>query len=198
MAIRAKTVRLVIAHPHQLGRGEAGHRHDAGDQGQARQPREEARAFRLAARIVPQDGRAERPVIAIECDHRMHLAGEADRSDPGHCAACVLRQPRERVADRIDPGRRVLFAMTGSGPERRVAAGGVGDDVLVVVDDDRLHAPTCRCRCRDTRRVSLPGPVQDFGQKSTRGAGVGDQRVAADPLDRGADRRGAMGAARWQ
>jgi len=73
---------LVLAHPGQLGRGEAGHGEVAGDRMEVRQ-RFHPAALRVAASVIPQDGRTQYAVAAVEQGGAVHLAAEADG---GHAA----------------------------------------------------------------------------------------------------------------
>ena len=69
--------RLVLAHPDELGRGEARHGDVAGDLARARLGLLERGALLFAAAVVPEDGGAQRLVGGVEQRGAVHLAGEA-------------------------------------------------------------------------------------------------------------------------
>ena len=93
----APDVRLVVAHPHELRRREAGQRVVAGDLDESLGP--DGLADRVARRggplVVPQDGRAQDVVGRVEEHGAVHLAGQADRDD-------VVARDARRGQDRPD------------------------------------------------------------------------------------------------
>ncbi len=72
---------LMIAHPHQLGRGEARHGEVAGHRVQVRDRRLQRLALGFAAPVVPEDRGAKRSVVLAQQRRAVHLAGDADAAD---------------------------------------------------------------------------------------------------------------------
>ena len=100
---RSPDVGLVVADPHELGRGEPGQGVVAGDLDQAlgSDRRPDGVAFGGGPLVVPQDRRPEDLVRRIQQDEAVHLAGEPDRDDLGRRDA-GRRQDR---SDRVDAAR---------------------------------------------------------------------------------------------
>ena len=88
-------LRLVLSQPEQLRRGEPGQRAVAGERDQ---PLEtdlllDLRALGLRPLVVPEDRRAEHPLVLVEDDEPVHLPGEADRPVGKTGEACLGRPP---------------------------------------------------------------------------------------------------------
>ena len=145
-AIARPDLRLVVAHPHELGRRKAGQRVVAGDRDQPL--RADGLADQVALRrrplVVPQDRRSEHLVGVVEQDERRASGRSArqrrcPRRDAarGQNAAAWPRSRRPTTA-------RVLLAPQR--PRRLVAVlgGADPDDGARLVDEDGL-----RCGRRD-------------------------------------------------
>src|SRR5215208_2681024 len=69
----------------------------------------------------------------------MHLAGEADSSDvsplPGRLPAECGADPRKGGP----PSLRMLLRPAGAAAQSRHRLGGLGDDALALIDQERLH-----------------------------------------------------------
>ena len=74
-------VRLMLAHPGQFRRSEARHCNIAGDGAGARFDPFQLGAFGKASTIVPQDRRAQWPVVRTKQRSPMHLARQPDPKD---------------------------------------------------------------------------------------------------------------------
>ena len=100
-------VRLVVLHPGELRRGEAGKDDVAGELAEARVGVERGR-LGVAARVVPQDAGAQHLVVGVEQRRAMHVAGKADALDRGElapdAAPSARRSPlRSRGSSRPGP-----------------------------------------------------------------------------------------------
>jgi len=71
-------IRLVLAHPQNLGRGEAGQGVVAGDFDEIglTQRRPDVVALRAGALVVPQDGRAQHLTFLVQQGQAVHLPGQ--------------------------------------------------------------------------------------------------------------------------
>ena len=74
-----------------------------------------------AARVVPQNGGAERFRVGAECDERMHLPREADGGDAEQGLALLGAQRCKHRAHGVDPEPGILLAQA-----RRRMAGHIG------------------------------------------------------------------------
>jgi hypothetical protein len=82
----------------------------------------------------------------VEERRAVHLAGEADASEPGEGFGRALAQRGDAGVDRIDPVVGVLLAPQRLRPRQRQRDGGVGDRPLFSVDQQRLDR-----RCADVQ-----------------------------------------------
>ena len=125
--LRSKIVRLVLAHPEQLGRGEAGHgeRCRRSRAGAARARRARRTAGRCGRRSRGCTGRSTSPSRSSSVG-AVHLAGEADRAPPprapARCCACSVV---EHAAGRLPPVCGILLA-TSPDAARRPTSGALG------------------------------------------------------------------------
>ena len=76
------------------------------------------------ALVVPEDRGAQHPVVLVERDEAVHLAGEADR---GRLDAEV----GQRGLGRAPPVLRILLRPAGPGDRERVLALGASDDLAL-------------------------------------------------------------------
>ena len=100
-AVAAAHARLMLAHPGEFRRREAGHGDVAGDRAQRRQRRLKLHALRRGATVVPQHAGPEHAVPGVEQHRTMHLPGQADR---GRSRERGRSLPAERV-DGLQCGR---------------------------------------------------------------------------------------------
>jgi hypothetical protein len=109
---RASRLEARAAHPHQLGCGEAGQGAIAGqpDQPLGADGLLDLIAFVRRALIVPENGRAQDAVVAVERHETVHLAAQPD---PGRLAGRVA-QAREDVLGGPPPVLGVAFGPAGS------------------------------------------------------------------------------------
>jgi hypothetical protein len=70
----AEQLRLMLAQPQQLGRGQPRHRQAAGDAGESRMRALQPLRLCQRARIVPQDRRAQHMVVPVQQHCAMHLS----------------------------------------------------------------------------------------------------------------------------
>ena len=109
------------AQPHQLGGGEAGHRLDAGDRGEAAASLAEFARLGEGAAVVMEDRRPQRPIVGAEQHRAVHLAGEADGADRGVGLGRGVPEVAERLEHRVHPDVGVLFR-----PQRMRIVGAIG------------------------------------------------------------------------
>ena len=93
----------------------------------------------VAARIVPENARAQHLVIVIQKRRAVHMTGEADALDGGQFLGMSGFQPGDRLFRGADPIGRVLFRPARMRP-RYVHCSRCGtDDPLAAVDQQCLH-----------------------------------------------------------
>ena len=172
---------LMALDPEQLGGGESDQGAIAGLLDDAGELPVQGGAFRCAAPIVPQDGRAHHRARAIEQGGAVHLAADADALDglgrpfPDHLA--------HRGHQALPPMLRILLAPQRLGCAERVGCGGAGDDRPVAIDQHGLASRGSQVDAEDCHGVSLscsgpaatprsPGPLP--GERARReGAEMG-------------------------
>ncbi|CAJ8221307.1 Uncharacterised protein [Burkholderia pseudomallei] len=148
---------LVLREPQQLRRGEARHRHVAGDRARFGHERLELDAFGRGARVVPEDRGAQHLPRAVDERRAVHLAGQADPAQRGEAARMHGAHGGDRVERRVPPRLRALLGPVRMGAldgERRAAGGerrgiGVGQDRLdfgcAEIDAEIGHGWRLRC-----------------------------------------------------
>ncbi len=134
-----KNLRLVVLHPGELRRGEAGKDDIAGNLAKAR-VRIELRSFRIGARVVPQDRGAKNVTTRIDQRRAMHLAGKADALDRRKLGGKFRLQPGDRRFGRLDPVGRILLRPAVMRTRNVQRAIGRTDDRLIAIDQQRLDA----------------------------------------------------------
>ncbi len=102
---------LVLAHPHQFGRGETGHGRVAGALAQAQCRRLQRLALRRAAAVVPQHAGAQRFATGPQQGGAVHLARQADALRRRVGLRMVSAQLRQRGLRGGPPVMRVLLAV---------------------------------------------------------------------------------------
>ena len=123
-------LRFVGAQPEQLRRGEAGQRTVAGQRDQPLEPDAflDLGALLRGALVVPEDCRAQHPLLRVERDETVHLAREADRpvGEPlEHRLGCappvlgILFRPARAGASRAGSSPRLSRARHRSARSRR-------------------------------------------------------------------------------
>ena len=130
--------RLVLFDPQQLGRREPRHRDVAGDPAAIGGAPLELGALRMAAAIVPQDGRPQHPVARIEQSGTMHLARQTESAHGpvfGWMGGADFRQRRDGGAP---PVLRVLLRPQRLRARDRHGAAGLTDDALRRIHQDDL------------------------------------------------------------
>jgi hypothetical protein len=122
---------LVLAHPQQLGRGEAGHREVAGDGAQPRHARGERAALGGAAAVVPEDGGAQHLVLCVHRHGTMHLARQADGAHGRQRHSLRAPQLGHHRFQRLPPLRGRLLRPQRRGPIDRERRPRQCDDAVV-------------------------------------------------------------------
>jgi hypothetical protein len=129
----------VLAHPHQLGRGEAGHREVARDVAEPRHGARERLALRGAAAVVPQDGGAQHLAGGIEQRGAVHLARQADGTHRGKRLGVRLAERAHHLFQRVPPLPRRLLRPQRLRPLDRERRAGHAHDAVVVGEQQRLE-----------------------------------------------------------
>jgi hypothetical protein len=130
--------RFVLAHPQQVGRGEAGHGEIAGHLPQSWKCGLQVRTFGRSANIVPQDGWTQHSTRFVQKHRSMHLAGQADTLDGGqgcsmlapqsiddvncHAPGSLGRSPRDRKCRQRERRTSRPEKRCGSGAQYRASA----------------------------------------------------------------------------
>ena len=133
-------LRLVLLHPEDLGRREAGERVVAGNGDEARLAQAGAHLVALGARalVVPEDGRAQDLAGLVQEDQPVHLPGEADGGDRLGVDPRLGEDAADALHGAVPPEVGVLFGPEGFGGLVVVLACGDGDDVALFVDEQGL------------------------------------------------------------
>ena len=111
-AIRSYTSGSWRRSQRSFGRREAGQRSVAGQLDQAREPDALLDLGALGRRplVVPEDRRPQHPLVRVEGDEAVHLAGEADAGDLGHASsasASLAARAQSAGSCSAQPGRGV-------------------------------------------------------------------------------------------
>ena len=117
--------------------------------------RELAHSARGAA-VVPQDRRAQRPVVGVEHHGAVHLAGQADRGGSGESSARCLARGRRRLAGRGPPDVRLLLRPQRMRAGRGERDGGRGQGVWAPSTSTALTAEVPISMPRKV--LVMPGP----------------------------------------
>ena len=137
LADLAESLRLVVGDPDELRRREA-RKHDvAADRAEPRIGIEFGR-LAVAAGVVPQDAGAKHRVGGVEQRRAVHLAGEPDAADRRELAGMGRPETGDGFTRGADPCRRILFRPAGMRPLDIERPRRGADDLLVVVDQQRL------------------------------------------------------------
>src|SRR5882762_5559857 len=99
---------FVFRYPQYLRRRESGHRQIACDPVQRRRSALQLTALFIAARVVPENGRAKNSVGAIEQYGSMHLTGEPKAAHRGQGCRTDLPKLIDRVQGSLPPVFRGL------------------------------------------------------------------------------------------
>ncbi len=140
---------LVLAHPGDLGRGEAGHRDIAGEFAQLGQRRFHLLALGSGAAIVPQDARTEDLVVFAQQHRAVHVTRKADAANFGQLSRMRLAQGVDRTLAGGPPIGGILLGPAGMRPHR---FDGLGGRLAQRLAGGRSGPPSprrCRYRCRD-------------------------------------------------
>ncbi len=156
---------LVLLHPQELGRGETGERHVAGDLDEA--------LLRLGALVVPQDGRTQDFARRIEQHQPVHLPGQPDGGDVCPADAAFGQRLADGARRCLPPFVRILFGPEGMGNLEGVRADGCCYDVPPRVDQQRFAAGRRNVESQEILHGCLrsgrePGRSLSTGQKKTR------------------------------
>ena len=134
-----EVLRLVFPHPQHLGGGEAGEGDVGRPGGQLVLAHGLVEVVHLpgGAAVVPQDGRADHPVMLVQHHQAVHLPAGADAR---HLAGVKpLQELRHPLQDGAPPVLRVLLAPAGMGKFQGVL---LGDHILhgpLLVHQQQLH-----------------------------------------------------------
>ena len=132
-------LRLVLAHPEQLGGGEAGHGEVAGDGVQFRQRRLQLAALGGGAHVVPQDAGTQHGAVLVQQRRAVHLPGQADAPNRGEFGRMRGAQRVEHHFQGPPPSLGVLLAVAGRRAGNGERRSGGGERVLRTVNQDRLQ-----------------------------------------------------------
>ena len=135
-------LRLVLAHPEDLRRREAGQHLVAGEGKQPieTEPLGDLVALLTGALIVPQDRRPEHPVIAVEHRQPVHLAGHADGAHIGAGRAGLCQRTSDAGSRAFPPLMRILLRPERAGRGDGQLGGRAGDHRPLLIDQQRLGA----------------------------------------------------------
>ena len=153
-------VGLVAAYPEQLRSREAGQRAIAGQRDQPLEPdpRLDLLALRTGALVVPENRRAQHPLLGVEAHEPVHLTGEAD---PGRLDAEI----RERGLARLPPVLGILLRPARPGGRERIAALRPGDDLALRRQRERLDAGRADVEPDENGHRGVPSSRSAEGQK---------------------------------
>ena len=137
----AVELRLVVLHPQNFGRGEAGERVVAGDAHEVLFAQPQAHIIALLARalVVPENGRPQRFAVTVQQHQPVHLAAHAHRGDLRRVNAGLVQRRPQTLHRAIPPQVRVLFAPEGMGCLERILRRAHRHNLAVGVDDQRLR-----------------------------------------------------------
>ena len=171
-------VGLVLGDPHQLRRGETGHREVAGDVGGCPVRGARARARARGAAVVPQDRRTQHRIVRVEQHGAVHLPGQAD---PRATASSRLPDDSARTAVlcRAPPIVGVLLGPQRARAGQRERRRSLADEGAILVDEDRL----------DARRAEIDAEIHPPRALSGSAVQIALQRCAACRRARGARAR---------
>ena len=130
---------LMLLHPQELGRGEAGERDVAGNFPCAGFRLLDVLALPEGARIVPQDAGAQRLAILAEQRRAMLLAGQADAFNGGNGLWLHLAQRLDDRVAGLPPVLRTLFRPARLRARHLEGCGCRCHDLLLRVDQHALH-----------------------------------------------------------
>ena len=94
----------------------------------------------ISARIVVQDGGAQRPVRRVDEDGAVHLAGKADCRNLAHRRGRLARQGGQGVEHRSAPIVGILFRPKRPGMAGKIAFSRSAEDLLLFVDKQAFSA----------------------------------------------------------
>ena len=134
-----KNLGLMLLHPQQLRRGEAGKRDVAGNLAGARLRLLDVVAFPEGTRVVPQNAGPQGLAVLAEQCRAMLLAGQPDALDRGDGLGLQLAQRLHHRVAGLPPVLGVLLRPAGLRARDLQGGGGGGDDLLPGVDQDALH-----------------------------------------------------------
>ena len=159
-------VGLVLAHPEDLGRREAGERVVAGDRDEPLAPDDLADAVALGGRplVVPEDRGADRLAGIVEERQPVHLAREPDGRHVAAARARIdARTSRIARLGRRPPELGVLLAPERLRRARLVLGRGDADELPAAADEDRLRRGRGDVEAQDDgpdRAAHADGPVE--------------------------------------
>jgi len=132
-------LRLVLFHPQQLRRGEAGERDVRGQLRELFPANVLVEPIRLIRRapVVPQDRGAEHVVIFIQRDQTVHLPADADAGDLR--GVVPVQQRREPLRDGVPPVRGRLLRPAGVREGERILARDGVEDIPRLIHEQQLH-----------------------------------------------------------
>ena len=135
------------------------------------------------AAVVPQDRRAQHPVVMVEADRPVHLPREPDAAQPGE--PMLARQRRDRRLDAPPPILGVLLRPAGMRAADAQALARLPDELLVTVEEDGLDRGRADVDPEiHGRRPPLrtPAPVAPLRRRTIPAPGLG---APAFPTPRG-------------
>ena len=120
----AVDVRLVLFHPKNFGRGEAGKRVVAGDAHEIFLAKPQAHIIALfaGALVVPEDGRPQGFAVFVQQYQPVHLAAHADRGDLRRIDTGLIQRRAHALHGAVPPQVGVLFAPQGWGVSKGYSA----------------------------------------------------------------------------
>jgi hypothetical protein len=148
--------RLMATQPQQLGGGEAGHGQVAGHRVQHRRQALELGALGVAATVVPEDGRAQRPVVGIEQHRAVHLPRKTDGTHLRPGLRQALAQRRHRAFGGRPPVGRLLLGPQRLGSRQLQGRRGLADHLLRVVEQQQLDLGGAQIDAEEHQASSPP------------------------------------------
>jgi hypothetical protein len=131
--------RLVVLHPGEFRRGEAGKDNVAGNLAETRIGIELG-SFGMGAHVVPHDAGPQHRVIRAEQRRAMHVAGKPDAPHRRHFGSVIAPECGQRGLGGGDPVCRILLRPALARPRQfNFRRGGI-DNGLIRIDEQRLDA----------------------------------------------------------
>ena len=142
MADARVDLRLLLAHPENLGRGKASQRVVASERDQPLTSNARANlvALRGGALVVPEDRRTQDSASLVQHHEAVHLPRQPDRRHIGACASRLPQRLADAVGDARVPVLRRLLGPERSRRREREWRRRAGHDLPAAINQQRLRA----------------------------------------------------------